>query len=110
MSMLPEGIDLTHARGTDFFVDDIVYDQLAWRLHLLKEALGNYKLARYYMSGRRLAITYRFEHVNCEFVFCCKDAENALAKVSKGKCSIVEQVNHQSSREVVCDVAEGGVA
>lgn len=80
------------------------FDECMSELRKYAETAGKYTLSSYYMSAdnNSLAITYNFSEFGV--VLFCRDVDEALRRVGRGKCSIQSRKEVTNSKVVVCEV------
>ena len=86
--------------GNRIFLKKNDFDNNSKTVHAFREKFGKYKVNHYYMSCGLLAIDYVFN--DFALISFNTDSENALEKVSNGKCRI--DIKATQDKCVVCDL------
>lgn len=81
-----------------FFYRDVSFEEI-WK-KIRNKCDNKYKLKDYYMSQGDLAI--RYEIGDYDYVFFSSEPEEALKKVSGGKCKIISVDDFVTEQLVVC--------
>jgi hypothetical protein len=92
---------ISHISEEYIFTNDFSMNEMTDALHMFKCHWGLYCIDAYYMSGYRLAVSYRFEDYDHTLVAFCTDVEEMLKKISGGKCRVEKRVTEEEI--VVCN-------
>lgn len=101
LSMLPENIGVYFADHIAIHLSKTTYAANMAALHDIRKVLGRVDLSSYYVGcDGTLALSYSTDHA--DIVMYCTDIENALNRVSNGKCTLVEKARNDIRLDVVC--------
>lgn len=100
---LPDDLEVGFISSGGCFLPEDTYENNMQTLRRLRNALGEVELDSYYVSasGCELALSYRTP-TEFDINMFCTDLENALERVSGGKCKLNETTQTETIREVVC--------
>ena len=103
LEKLPDSVQVDSAGLSGILIRPSTYAENMATLHAIRQAFGEVELYQYYASyDGTLALQYKTQAVS--ITLYCTDIENALARVSGGKCKIVTQKREIIDQTVVCGI------
>ena len=99
LEAMPDEIAIRATSRGMIHIEEATYDENMDALHLIRRNIAC-KLSQYFASSGCLCLVYKTP--DGDILMPCTDVENALERVSQGRCTLQPQTNQETTQEVVC--------